>query len=98
LTRTARFTVAAEADFANAVEWYRQRGDALADRFVAEIAASVTRLEDNPFQFPIAHRDVWRMLLRRFPHAPFFRFNEDKIQILACFHTSRDPRAWRRRT
>jgi plasmid stabilization system protein ParE len=97
LKRTAVFTVAAEGDLAEALEWYRRRGDSLAQRLLAEIGSAINRLESNPLQFPIVHRDVRRALLRQYPYALFFRIIEDRIQVLACFHTRRDPRALRRR-
>ncbi len=97
MTRAAVYTLAAEADLADAVEWYRRRDEALAERLLAETAAVAKRLEDNPFQFPIVHRDVRRVLLRRFPYALFFRIIGEKVQVLACFHTRRNPRVWRRR-
>ncbi len=42
--------------------------------------------------------DVRRALLKRFPYAVFFRIAEDGLQVLGCFHTSRDPRRWEARS
>ena len=42
--------------------------------------------------------DIRRALLRRFPYALFFRIVDDAVFVMACFHSSRDPRIWQHRT
>jgi len=88
------FGSAARADILEAVDWYRARAPSLAERFVAEIDAAVTRMAANPQQFPVVFRDVRRARLRRFPYGLFFRIEDAGIFVLACFHGSRDPRRW----
>jgi plasmid stabilization system protein ParE len=34
---------------------------------------------------------------RRFPYALFFRIVDGTVHVVACFHSSRDPRQWQRR-
>ena len=41
--------------------------------------------------------DVRRARLRTFPYGLFFRVVDDGVFVIACFHSSRDPRVWRRR-
>jgi plasmid stabilization system protein ParE len=90
-------TPAAEADIADAVEWYAGRSAALGDQFIVATRAIIARLADNPLQFPNVHKEVRRALLRRFPYAVFYRIRYRDIQVVACFHTSRNPRRWRER-
>jgi hypothetical protein len=38
-----------------------------------------------------------RALLRRFPCLALFRETQNAAVVVAVFHTSRDPKAWRKR-
>jgi toxin ParE1/3/4 len=91
------FSEAAETDVADAVDWYEQRAPGLGADLVSEIDAVVQRIGSKPEQFPLVHKEVRRALLRRFPYAIFFRALDTHLQVIACFHTSRDPRIWRAR-
>ena len=51
----------------------------------------VERMSNNPRQFPTVFKNVRRALLRRFPYSLFF-------VIETCFHASRDPSRWQKRT
>ncbi len=68
MTRRLVFTSAAENDIAEAFAWYVSRAVGLGDRLLNEISAATTHVEANPFQFPVARRDVRRVLLKRFPY------------------------------
>ena len=91
------FTPAAQADVADAVSWYDERAPGLGQDLIGEIDSIVGRLAANPRQFPLAYKDARRALLRRFPYALFFRVTNARVQVIACFHTSRAPRRWRGR-
>lgn len=36
--------------------------------------------------------------VRRFPYALFFVIRPDMLFVIACFHSSRNPALWQRRT
>jgi plasmid stabilization system protein ParE len=38
-----------------------------------------------------------RVILRRFPYGVFYEIHGDEVVVLACFHSSRDPREWQER-
>jgi len=78
-------------------DWYAARNAELADRFVAEVESVVARIAALPQQFPVVHRHVRRARCRRFPYALFFRVAGGTLQVIACFHSKRDPRQWQRR-
>jgi toxin ParE1/3/4 len=94
---TVVFTPAAESDVSEAIDWYEEHAPGLGARLLSELDDVVLRIEENPRQFPLMHRDARRALLRRFPYAIFFRLAGTEAQILACFHTSRDPSTWQER-
>ena len=91
------FSAAARAELIEARDWYSARGPELAARFIAEIETVAERLGTAPYQFPVAYRDVRRARCRRFPYVLFFRLVDGIVNVIACFHGSRDPRQWQRR-
>jgi plasmid stabilization system protein ParE len=92
------FSAAARrAELIEARDWYSVRGAELTTRFTAEIETVVERLATAPNQFPVVYRDVRRARCRRFPHMLFFRIVDGTVHVIACFHSSRDPRQWQRR-
>lgn len=46
---------------------------------------------------PKVHKEVRRVLMRKFPYALFYLVEEDSIVVLACFHAGRDSIDWLRR-
>lgn len=91
------FGPAVRPELAEAMAWYRERSESLAEGFLAELDAAVARVAANPSQFPVVFADVRRARLRRFPYALFFRAEDDIARVIACFHSSRDPRRWQSR-
>lgn len=92
------FHPAAREEVLEARAWYDGQYPKLGVAFVAALEAAVDRISENPLQFPVVHRDLRRVLLRRFPYAVFFRVMGDGILILACFHARRNPRIWQSRS
>jgi toxin ParE1/3/4 len=54
-------------------------------------------MSDNPRQFPIVFKNVRRALLRCFLLAVFV-VEDNALIVIACFHASRNPLHWRKRT
>ena len=92
------FSPAARAELLEARDWYASRDVRLAGRFVTEIETIVERIGTEPQQFPVVYRDIRRARCRRFPYALFFRVIAGTVRLIACFHSSRDPRQWQRRS
>ena len=62
------------------------------------IDAVIERMSDSPRQFPTVFKSVRRALLRSFPYSLFFVVKDDTLIVIACFHASRDPSHWQKRT
>jgi plasmid stabilization system protein ParE len=90
-------TAAASADLNQATRWYHNQADGLAARFLNEYEALLTRLADNPLQFPTIRGETRRAAFRRFPYGLFFRVRDHRVEVFACFHARRDPASWQRR-
>jgi len=92
------FGAAARAELIEARDWYGARDAELAARLIAEVGTVVERIGAAPEHFPFVYRDIRRARCRRFPYALFFRFMGGTAYVIACFHSSRDPRQWQRRS
>ena len=97
---TPRFVFRPEArdELLEAQAWYEQRAAGLGAAFARAVEAAVESLQRAPHQYPVVHRDIRRVLLRRFPYAIFFRVTEDEIIVLSVFQLARDPARWQSRT
>ena len=92
------FTQAARAELIEAQDWYEDEASGLGRRFRQAVDALIERMRDNPRQFPIVFNRVRRALLRRFPYSLLFVVEDDALIVIACFHASRDPVHWQKRT
>ena len=88
---------AAAADLEGAFLWYEEQRPGLGDEFLAAVHATLDTIAESPHRFPVVHRDTRRALVRRFPYGVFYRFVDDTVFVVACFHASRDPKRWARR-
>jgi len=92
VTRRVSLRAAADADLADARAWYDDQRPGLGDEFLASIAAALTRLEQNPEQFPVYYRDFRRVLVERFPYKIFFRMQADAVIVFRVMHAASDHR------
>ena len=87
----------AESDiFANRY-WYNQQRDGLGDSFVDAVRELVNQVKDAPERFAVSFGNIRRAKTRRFPYVVYYRLLDDRIEIIAVLHASRDPRIWQRR-
>ena len=93
------FTLAARAELIDAQDWYENEAPGLCRRFRASVDAVVQSITANPWQFPVVYKSIRRALLRRFPYALMFVIEADTtLTVIACFHGSRDPARWQKRS
>lgn len=78
--------------------FYETRKTGLGCEFVAEVDNVFVRIIENSGQFPVVKRNfIRKATVHRFPFSVFFAENEEVVNILAVFHTSRNPRSISRR-
>jgi plasmid stabilization system protein ParE len=91
------FRPEAKSDVLIAKRWYEHEQPGLGEVFAQSLAEVVNRIESMPKMYPIAHHDARRARMRKFPYLVYYRLVEDKIEIIAVLHGSRDPKLWQRR-
>ena len=87
----------AEADIAEAFDWYETRVSGLGSEFLLILDALFNSILRNPFTYQAVYKSVRRALTRRFPYAVFFITEDNKVMVLSVFHVKRSPRIWKGR-
>ena len=97
MSRRLEFRSEAAADILSAVDWYERQRTGLGSEFSQAFDGIIRVLGQLPEAGPVVHRDLRRVLLRRFPYAVYYQLHADRLEIVACLHTHRNPRTWRQR-
>ncbi len=87
----------AEREFDEAFDWYNAKRVGLGAEFVAEVQEVFDRISANSLMHQVVFADIRKGVVRRFPYCVFYRPNHDRVEVLAVFHSSRDPSIWQSR-
>jgi plasmid stabilization system protein ParE len=87
----------AEAEMAEAFDWYEEHVPGLGSDFLLNVDAAFHAILRNPRLFPVVHQNLRRALTRRFPYQIFYVLEEHRIVVLAVFHAKRSPKCWKER-
>lgn len=87
----------AEAELAEAFDWYEEQLPGLGSEFLISVDAAVHAVTRNPLQFAKIHKNIRRTLLHRFPYGIFYLVEKNRIAVLAFFHVKRNPKRWQKR-
>lgn len=87
----------AEAELAEAFDWYECRVPGLGADFLVAVDEAIDSLLSHPLQHPVIYRTIRRALLRRFPYQVLYLVEAEAISIIAFFHAARDPEQWQER-
>lgn len=90
-----RIVEPAEAEYREAMSWYRDRDPRVADRFVIETRHTLELIETFPQiggRVPgVDDGDVRRMPIRTFPYHVIFVSFHDRLEVVALAHNRRRP-------
>lgn len=84
----------AERDGQQAYWSYEDKQPGLGDQFLLCVDAALERARRTPKLYPLVHRDLRRVLVRRFPFAGFFIVVSKKVHILSLLPCAVDPEMW----
>ncbi len=82
----------ASADIDSAISWLADRSTLAAADFVRVIHRAELHLSRTPFIYQIVRHDIRRVHLKPFRYGLYYRVADDRVNVLACQHTSRSPR------
>ena len=77
--------------------WYEGQREGLGDEFRSCVDVAMAEIAREPLMWPRVRGDVRRRMTRRFPYAVLYLAEEDRVEVLAVFHSSRNPREWKSR-
>lgn len=87
----------AQAEFADAADWYEARRTGRGAAFTAAVRQVLSAIGSQPEAHPQVHGEVREALVPGYPYAVYYRPESGQVTVLAIFHTSRDPAEWHRR-
>ena len=95
--REIRFLAPADAELAEAVEYYNAESEGLGFAFAGEVRRAVGRIVENPTAWGPDLATIRRCRTNRFPYGVLYQVREDDILIVAVMHLRRHPSTWRKR-
>ena len=87
----------AEADLAEARDWYASRSKSAAVDLLREFLHFTQLISELPEAFPKAHREARKATLKQFPYAIIYVVEDDRVEVIAFAHSARRPRVWKSR-
>jgi plasmid stabilization system protein ParE len=84
-------TARASEEIEAASRWYFQREPGLDRRFVISMDNALRSIAIQPEIYPIRFGIYRRIILRKFPYAVYFRFDDSAVIVQSVFHESQHP-------
>ena len=90
----SRFHEAADAELAEALQYYDGKALGLGDLLLADVKAATRTIEQYPEIAPIKDSGVRAKILLKFPYSLMYVLDLDELFIVAVAHHSRRPAYW----
>jgi plasmid stabilization system protein ParE len=87
----------AQAEFDEAFDYYESRKAGLGVTFVARVQDVFDRIGANPQLHAVVLGDVRKAVVARFPFCVYYRADTARVEVIAVFHSARDPSIWQGR-
>jgi toxin ParE1/3/4 len=95
--KKVEFHEAASLELEAAFDWYLDRSESAAARFLADLNNAVATIAEAPHRWPEGNHGTRKFLLRRFPFAIVYRDFPSSVQVVAVAHGHRRPGYWKNR-
>lgn len=90
---------AASEELAAAVRWYEAQRQGLGAEFLDAVLETLNKVAERPragTALP-GEMNIRRMLVDRFPYQVVYRFDAERVRVIAVAHLRRRPGFWKRR-
>ncbi len=84
-------------ELTEAWRWHEGQRQGLGDEFRACVDAVMAEIARAPLLSAKVQGDVRRRVLKRFPFSVIYLTEPDHVEVLAVFHSARDPQSWQER-
>ncbi|WP_435015876.1 type II toxin-antitoxin system RelE/ParE family toxin [Tundrisphaera sp. TA3] len=88
----------ARAEFDEAFDFYEKQRAGRGIDFAARVQDVFDRIAANPDLHKSVLADVRKTVVAKFPYCVYYRAESNRVEVIAIFHTSRDPTIWQART
>jgi plasmid stabilization system protein ParE len=86
----------AQAEFDEAFDYYESRQQGLGVDFAARVQQD-DRIAANPRMHSLVFADIRKAVVTRFPYCVFYRADATRVEVIAVFHSRRNPSIWQGR-
>lgn len=87
----------AEADIAEAFEYYESCRNNLGHDFLQSLEESLYKIQRNPLLYKEIHREIRRAFINRFPYGIYFVIIENTLVVIGVIHARKNPLHWKKR-
>ncbi len=81
----------AEWELEHAQRWYESKQVGLGLVFLGEVDATIDRIRESPEMYAKVKKNYRQALVRRFPYAIYYEFNQGTVTVYSIFNCSQDP-------
>ncbi len=81
-------------DIEDAAIWYDLQQKGFGETFETFLDSALTDLSKSPLSFQMKYKSVRIFYLDKFPYGIHYLLNDNLIQVIAVFHTARNPNSW----
>jgi toxin ParE1/3/4 len=92
-----RVRPAALQELTEAWSWYETKREGPGDEFRVCVDAGMAEIGRSPLGSAKVRGEARRKVVRRFPCVLIYLAEPAHVEVIAVFHTSRDPAVWRTR-
>lgn len=85
------------AEFDEAFDYYEAQRRGLGVAFVARVQDVFDRIAVMPQMHAVVFADIRKAVVRRFPYCVLYRSDDVRVEVIAVFHSKRDPTIWKSR-
>lgn len=90
-------TPEARQEYDDAFDFYEARQAGLGKTFAGRVRDVLTRTGKSPKMHGVVSGDIRKAVVTEFPYCVYYRERADRVEVIAVFHTSRDPADWQGR-
>jgi toxin ParE1/3/4 len=87
----------ATAEFDEAFDYFEAQRAGLGVDFAARVQQVFDRIAASPQLHAVVFADIRKAVVSRFSYCVYYRADAVRVEVIAVFHTSRDPAIWQAR-
>ncbi|MBI5747427.1 MAG: type II toxin-antitoxin system RelE/ParE family toxin [Nitrospirae bacterium] len=87
----------ARSEFHESARYYEFQQCGLGYRFVDAVRDAIQRIRSHPLLYREVEQGFRQCRVVRFPFGIIYRFNKEKVEIIAVMHLRRKPGYWKER-